>query len=205
MPIITSIKPQKTRKRVSVYLDGKFGFGIDLESLVRFKLRVEKELTEAEVKKIVKEAEFQKVYAKVLRFASLRPRSEKEFRQWLRKYKVHKSLYRELFRKLKRLDFLNDRKFSFWWVGQRMDFRPKSKRMLYYELKNKGIEKDIIDEVISELKIDEVQVALALVEKKKSRWEKMGGFEARKRISDFLARRGFGWDVIKEVVKKQLS
>jgi len=192
MPIITSIKPQKTGKRVSVYLDGEFGFGIDLGSLVRFKLRVEKELTEAEVKEIVKEAEFQKVYVKVLRFASLRPRSEKEFRQWLRKHRVHKSLHRELFRKLKRLDFLNDRKFSFWWVEQRMDFRPKSKRALCYELRNKGIEKDIIDEVISELKIDEVQVALALVKKKKSRWEKMGGFEARKRMSDFLAGEGLG-------------
>ena len=48
MPTITSIKPQRNQKRVNIYLDGKFGFGIDLENLVTLRLRVEQELTEEE-------------------------------------------------------------------------------------------------------------------------------------------------------------
>ena len=73
MPIITSIKPQKNGKRVNIYLDEEFGFGLDLENFVKLGLKVEQKLSEDEVEEIVKKAEFQKVYDKILRFASLRP------------------------------------------------------------------------------------------------------------------------------------
>src|SRR3990170_3150167 len=126
MPIITSIEPQKNNKRVNIYLDGKFGFGLDLENFVKLGLKVEQELSEKEVKEIIKQSEFQKTYDKILRFTSLRPRSEKEFRYWLKKHKVPKSIHEDLFNRLKRLDFLNDKKFAVWWVEQRLQFKFKS-------------------------------------------------------------------------------
>ena len=139
MPTITSIKPQGNGKRVNIYLDNEFGFGLDLENYVKLGLKVREELTEEEVEKIRKEGEFQKTYDKILRFGALRPRSEKEYMDWLRKYKVPQSLHKELFNRLKRLDFLNDRKFATWWIEQRLNFRPKSKRVLIQELRIKGI------------------------------------------------------------------
>jgi regulatory protein len=202
MPTITSIKPQKTKKRVNIYLDGKFGFGIDLENYLKLGLKIEQELTEKEIDEIVKKAEFQKVYDKVLRFASIRPRSEKEFIVWLKKHKVYKSLHKKLFNRLKKLDFLNDEKFAVWWVEQRQQFRPRGKRALRLELRNKGINKEIINEVLEEARVDEYQIAKGLVEKKKRRWEKLESFEARKKMSAFLARKGFGWEVIRSVVKE---
>ena len=45
MPIITAIKSQKKKERVNVYLDDKFGFGIDLENFIKLGLKVEQELT----------------------------------------------------------------------------------------------------------------------------------------------------------------
>ena len=78
MPIITSIKPQKNNKRVNIYLDNEFGFGLDLENFVKFHLKVDQELTDEQITKIVKDAEFQKILDKLLRFAMLRPRSKKE-------------------------------------------------------------------------------------------------------------------------------
>ena len=74
MPAITSIKPQKNGKRVNIYLDGEYGFGLDLENFVKLGLKVEQEFTDEEIEKIIKKAEFQKVYDKILRFGSLRPR-----------------------------------------------------------------------------------------------------------------------------------
>lgn len=182
-------------------MDGKFGFGLDLESFVKLGLKAEQELTEDEIAEILKKAEFQKTYDKILRFASLRPRSEKEFESWFRKHKVHTSLHAKLFGKLKRLDFLNDTKFAVWWVDQRLRFKFKSKRELIAELRIKGINKNIIDDVLYDVKIDEVKMAKKLIEKKKYRWDKLEGFEARKKMSAFLARKGYGWDVVKEAIK----
>jgi len=201
MPAITSVKPQKNKKRINIYLDGKFGFGIDLETFVKYNLKEGQELSEEAVTKIVKEAEFQKIYDKILRFASLRPRSEKEFHDWLVKHKIHKSIHNDIFNRLKRLDFLNDRKFAVWWIEQRQVFRPKSSRVLRQELIQKGVKKDLIEEVLSEAKIDEVTQAKRILEKRKYFWEKFDGFTARKKMSEYLLRKGFDWDVIEKVIK----
>ena len=202
MPIITSIKPQKNKKRVNIYLDDKFGFGLDLENFVKLDLKVEQELTDEQVGKIVKEAEFQKVYDKLLRFSTLRPRSEKELKGWLKKYKVHLSLHNDLFNRLKHLDLLNDNKFAQWWVEQRMEFSPRGKRALIAELRQKGINRDLIIQLVNESISQgyEEKTARKLLQKKKYKWERLQKLEAKKKMSEFLARKGFGWEVIKNAI-----
>jgi regulatory protein len=201
MPIITSLEPQKNKKRVNVYLDGKFGFGIDLENLVRLGLKVEQKLSEGEIEKIIEKVAFQKTYNKLLKFATLRPRSEKEINSWLKKYKVHAALHRNLFIRLKRLGLLDDDKFARWWIEQRMTFRPRGSRALRLELRQKGISRNTIENVLSEVEIDEEKLAKGLLGKKKYKWGKLGKREGRKKMGDFLARRGFGWGVINKVIK----
>ena len=166
MPTVTSIKPQKNQKRVNIYLDDKFGFGLDLENFVKLGLKVGQELTEKQIEEIVKKAEFQKVYDKILR-----------------------------------LEFLDDKKFTVWWIGQRLQFKSKSKKELVQELRIKGIDKEIIDAVLAESKIDEVAMAKKLLKKRKYMWEKLSDFESRKKMSEFLLRKGFNWEVIREVIK----
>lgn len=200
MPQITKIKPQKNKKRVNIYLDGKFGFGLNLESFVKFGLKVEQELSEKKIEKIVKEAEFQKVLEKLLKFATLRPRSEKEIDDWLRKHKVHKSLHKSLFNRLKRLNLVDDLSFTKWWVEQRASFRPRGERALRSELWKKGIAREAVEEVLSEIKIDEEKVARKLLEDKKYKWENLPTLEARKKMSDFLARKGFDWETVKKAI-----
>jgi regulatory protein len=205
VPVITSIKPQKNKRRVNVYLDDKFAFGLDLENYMKLSLKVEQELTEKEVEEIVRKGEFQKTYDKILRFAALRPRSEREYKNWLRKHKVHESLHKKLFEKLIRLDFLDDEKFATWWVDQRNSFRPKSKRILNQELRIKGIGREIIENVLAEAEIDEGKIAKEMLEKKIYRWKNLNDFEARKKMSAFLARKGFGWDIVKKTVNNILT
>jgi len=200
MPTITSIKPQKNQKRVNIHLDGKFGFGLDLENFMKLGLKVEQEISDGEIEEILKKAEFQITLGKLLRFATLRPRSEKEFRNWLRKHKVHLTLHKRLFNRLKRLELFDDKKFAKWWVGQRLQFKFKSKRELEYELKNKGIDRNTIEDVFSEVNIDEEKLAKALLEKKRYRWDKLPKLVAKKKMTEFLGTKGFDWEVIKNVI-----
>jgi regulatory protein len=201
VPIITDLRPQRNKKRINVYLDGRFSFGIDLENLVRLNLKTGEEYSEKEIKEIIKRAEFQKTYDKIVRYSTLRPRSKREVETWLKKYKVHESMHDELFSKLKRLELLNDTEFAKWWVEQRTAFRPRGKRALIAELRQKGIDRYVIDDVLSMADIDEKKMAKELLEKRKYRWERLDKLEARKKKSDFLARKGFGWEIIKQLVK----
>jgi regulatory protein len=205
VPTITSIKPQRIQKRVNIYLDGKFGFGIDLENFLKLKLKIEQELTESEIEGIVKTAEFQKVSDNLLRFATLRPRSEKEIHDWLRRKEVHESIHQKLFDRLNRLDLIDDKKFAVWWVEQRNAFKPKPKRILNIELKIKGIKKEIIDEAVNQNPVNEENIARELLEKRAYKWSKLPFREASQKMSEFLARKGFDWDIIRRVVNGLLN
>ena len=201
MPSITAIKPQKNQKRVNIYLDEKFGFGLDLENLLALGLRVEQVLTDEEVEEIVKKAEFHKTLEKLLNFATIRPRSEKEIKDWFKRKKIHESIWKKLFNRLKDLDLIDDKKFSQWWVEQRLSFRPRGKRIMNYELRMKGIDKKTIDEVLSETEIDEEKIARELLDAKKYKWKGLEESKARQKMSEFLARHGFEWEVVKKVVR----
>lgn len=204
MPLITDIQPQKSKKRVNIYIDGRFSFGIDVENFVRYELKAGKELSQEKIEEIVRKAEFQKVYDKIIAFGTLRPRSEKEFERWLKKHKVHESLHKELFARLQHLELLGDRKFSEWWVTQRSTFKPRSKSALQYELLKKGVDKTIIRDVLRSLVVDEVSLAKELVLKKRRLWENLEKEKAKQKIQMILASKGFGWDVAKKVIGEVL-
>lgn len=200
MPYVTAIKPQKNKKRVNVYLDSKFAFGVDLENLVKFKIKEGAFLDESEIEKVIEASESQKIWDKLLRFVTLRPRSQREIEDWCRKKKVPENLQSKYFQKLERLDLVDDLKFAKFWVEQRLSFRPKSKSILSQELHQKGISKEIVERILSDYRIDEVKQARQLVEKKKIRWANLSPFEFKKKATGFLLRRGYSWEVIKEAL-----
>ncbi len=200
MPIITSIKQQKDKDRVNVYLDDKFGFGIDLDNFVKLNLRVEQELSQVEINKIVSTSEHQKTLDKLLNFVTLRPRSKEEIKIWLRRKKIPEDMHPPLWKTLEKMGFTDDYQFAKWWVDQRLQFRAKSQKALKYELLMKGIDKEIIEKVLGEANIDEESLIKKILEKNKRKWEKLDKKEAKQKMTEYLARLGFGWSLIKKVI-----
>jgi regulatory protein len=201
MPTITSIKPQRNKSRVNVYIDEKFAFGLDMLTFLKFGLKMGTEISQEKIDNILKSGVFQDAYDKILRFASLRPRSEIEFNYWLKKHKIPESLHDAIKEKLKHLDLLDDKKFALWWVEQRINFRPKPKRVLINELKIKGIDKNIIEEVLSETNMDEYQMAKKYIAKRNHTWNKFSGLEKRRKIFSYLIQKGFDLEVIRNIVE----
>lgn len=199
MSVITSIKLQKIKKRVNIYLDGKFGFGLDLENFVKLGLKVGMNLSDEKVIEIAKKSEYQKTFDRILFFAALRPRSEKEVKNWMIRKKISDDLKKTLIEKLRKLDLLDDEKFTKWWIEQRLAFKNKSLKDLNYELVGKGVDKEIIRKVLNEIEIDEEKIARELLERKSYRWRGLGKLDKKRKISEFLARKGFKWSVIKKI------
>jgi regulatory protein len=205
VPIITAITPQKNKKRVNIYLDNKYGFGIDLDNYVLLHLKINQELSEERVSEIVKKAEFQKTLDKLLMFATLRPRSNKEVKDYLKRKKIHDSLHSDLFDQLNHLKLVNDEEFAKWWVDQRNSFRPKPKRILKLELRAKGIDKETVEKILGNSEIDELKIAQGLVEKRNYKWKNLSENEARQKIGQYLMGKGFSWDVVEKVVSKRVK
>jgi regulatory protein len=201
MPVITSIKAQKNQKRVNINIDGVFGFGLDLENFIRLGLKVNQRLTENEVEEIIKKGEFQKCLDKIINFAMVRPRSEREIKDYYRRKKTPESIQEELINRLKKLELLDDIKFAQWWVRQRLEFKNKSKKDITFELRQKGIDSNTIKNILDDSEIDEVKIAKDLIDKKLYKWQKYNEKEKKQKISQYLAGKGFGWNVVNDVLK----
>lgn len=205
MPIITSIKAQKNQKRVNINLDGKFGFGLDLDNFIRLGLKVNQELTQEEIDEIIKRADFQKCLDKTINFTMVRPRSTKEVKDYFRRKEVPESIHEEIFNRLEKLELVNDQKFAKWWVDQRLAFKQKSKKDITFELRQKGIDSNIIKNILDDSDIDEVKIAKELMAKKSYKWQKYDEKVRNQKITQYLAGKGFNWDIIKNVVDINLE
>ena len=198
--VITSIKAQKNQKRVNIYLDNSFGFGLDLENFMKLQLKVNQELTEEEKNEIIKKGELQKCFDKTLRFVMTRPRSLKEVKDYFRRKQVDASLHQVILEKMIKLELLDDQKFAKWWVGQRLEFKHKSKKDITFELRQKGIDTNIIKNVLDDSEIDELKIAKELLEKKSYKWARYDEDVKKQKITQYLAGKGFSWDIISQAV-----
>lgn len=200
MPIITSIKAQKNQKRVNINLDGSFGFGLDLESFMKLQLKVNQELTQDEINEIIKKGELQKCFDKALRFVMTRPRSLKEVKDYFKRKEIDNSLHQNILERLEKLELLDDQKFAKWWVEQRLEFKHKSKKDITFELRQKGIDINIIKNVLDDSEMDELKIAKELVVKKEYKWKRYDEDTRKQKITQYLAGKGFSWDVISNIV-----
>lgn len=201
---ITKIKAQKNKKRVNIYLDGKFAFPLDADNFLKAGLKVGQKLSEKEVEDLIFKNEFQKLLDRALRLISRRPRSEKEVRDYLKKKKSSPTLVEAVIKKLKKVGQIDDSAFASWWVEQRLTFRPRGKFGLTMELRQKGIDKTIIKQMIDE-KFDELPLAKKAVQKKLKTYQNLPREERKQKIAAFLARRGFSWGTIKKVLEEILK
>jgi len=203
MPTITAIEPQKKKKeRFNIFVDGKFAVGLDAETLVKSGLKIGQEISEKEIEKLIFENETNKLMDKALRFLSFRPRSERELRDHLKKKLSKRSIdaIDTVIGRLKHLGYVDDVKFSQWWVEQRQTHSPRGARLIKSELFQKGMAQEVIEEVLSEDEEGEVEQALKAAKKKLRSYQKLNHREFKQKMGQYLARRGFDWEVIKETL-----
>ena len=142
---------------------------------------------------------FEKIFPKAVKFISLRPRSQKEILAYLTKKSSNQKIRDKAFQGLTNLGLIDDQAFVHWWVDQRNTFRPKGKRALMMELRQKGIDRDLGETIVNQ-EVDEKKLAKSLILKKKKFWEKLPLEKQKEKLAGFLARRGFSWATIEALL-----
>lgn len=213
---ITLVEPQKKNtKRFNVYLDGKFAFGADEDTVVNFRLITGKEISSDELEKILFETEVGKLVDRIYGLLSRRNRSEKEVRDYLRQFSFKRKIndkdelselvIEALITKLKQRDLINDTRFATDWVESRG--KSRGLQVLKSELYQKGIDREVIEEVLSDQSSDVNQEAVAeqALGKKMKSFSNLDDKTFKRKATEFLLRRGFSYDIAKQVVEKSLK
>lgn len=143
---------------------------------------------------------FEKFYNRALNFLSFRPRSEKELRDYLKKKKCDDLSIQRIIESLKEHKFLNDEEFVAWWIEQRTIARPKAARTIKFELKQKGISKELIEEAFEKDLSSDLEKAKALIKKRIKRYPDIADKKIYEKLGRFLASKGFDYEIIKEVL-----
>ncbi len=201
--VITAITIQKKNKqRVSVFLDQKFAFSLELEVVLRHHLKVNQTLTQDVMTQLIKEHDFAHWYNAALKLISIRPRAQKEITDYFKKHEVGEQTQIQVLTKLIDRKFIDDAAFARWFVEQRQTFRPKSARVIMWELKQKGVPTALAQQASAGSGVSEYETAISLITKKLPRWGKLPKQQQKQKIHSFLATRGFGWEVISQIFKE---
>lgn len=197
--IITDIKQGvKNPNRVNVYVNGKFALSLDVAQVVDLGVKVGKVLTESELEELRKASEFGKMYQRTLEWVLMRPRSVRETKDYLdRKLRMYlddiSELSQDIIARLISRDYLNDKRFAEFWVENRFVKKGVSQKRLKMELMKKGVEKEIIEEVLSG-RDDEVEIR-KMIERKRAKYDD-------DKLVAYLCRQGFAYDLVRRLVEE---
>ena len=133
-------------------------------------------------------------------YLSYRPRSEGEIRQWLHKRGFAKEVAETAIAKLREQNLIDDFTFAQFWKDNRLSFRPKSKRLIKKELRDKKVAAQIIEQVIKD--IDDEEIAYKLGSRRLPRLVHLDYPDFYRRISSYLAYRGFSYQVIRDTATR---
>ena len=201
MSRITAVRTgRKTGKRVNIFLDSRFAFSLEAEVVVKQGLRVGQELSEDQVAALARTEHHDRCLSAATRFLTYRPRSESELRERLYKRGFGEDGIEVAIARLKNQGFVDDIAFARFWKENRDSFSPRSQWLTGLELKKKGVSADVINEVVRDTDDGDSAYRAAL---DKAHRLPLSDYEIfRRRLGEFLKRRGFSYDVISRTVRR---
>ena len=93
-------------------------------------------------------------FNRAVRYLSLRPRSIHETREYLIKKDFAPNAVKSAIERLIDLRYLNDEDFTRTFIRTRQEYKGRSKYFVKYELKQKGVSEDIIEEISQDAQDD---------------------------------------------------
>lgn len=209
---ITKILRRKTRGRTyQIYIDGARAFELSDDVLAEFGLRVGDEITEKAVEQIVTSEARSRAHRIGINYLSYRPRSSKEVVQHLVRKGFSEDLARRTADHLHKLQLLDDTKFARIFVRDRLSRKPVGRAFLRRALQEKGIAPNVVEQVLRDHISEEDQekaaeeIASRRLRLAKASFDKLAPERRRKRLLEYLLRRGFSNEIAHRTVRSILS
>ncbi len=210
MPQITAMEPQKRRGRLNIFVDGQFVIGVGEAVAADLSLRVGREMTSEKLLEVAGAEEVQKALDNALLLLEVRARAKREIETRLTQKGYEEGVIAQVVAKLIKLELINDAQFAAQWVEAKTRVggnRPVGRRRLSSELYAKGVAKEQIADAVDVVTNDDEMALARAAASKKVRVvpaDREALQKERQKLMGFLQRRGFGWEVVKQVTRESL-
>ncbi|WP_141705306.1 RecX family transcriptional regulator [Vulcanibacillus modesticaldus] len=201
---ITKIEQQiNNKKRYNIYVNDNYAFSVHEDVLISFRLLKGKEIEQEDFQAIIQEEERNKVWQKSLKYISYRPRTELEVKQYLTRQGYAIELIEPIVNKLKDERLLDDKLYAKQFINQRINSNPKGRKLLAYEMKNRGLSDTVIGDTLEEIDDNlEYEMAVKLTEKKLKQLKGQNRTEVQRKLAAYLGRRGFSYNTINRILQE---
>jgi len=198
--IVTAVERQQRRRRVNVFVDGRFALALGLDLAVEADLRPGRSINEDELAGLAQAEARRNARNAAQRLLTYRPRSERELRDRLARKGVAQAVIDETMQELIRQGYVNDEAYARYWRQTRDAFSPRSRRLLQSELRRKGVAAETAEEATAEVEDEDAAYRAA-----SRRLRSLRGLDRqrfRERLGGFLTRRGFSYGVARRVIER---
>ena len=173
-----------------------------MQDILYFKLKEGQEAAEDTIAFIRKNLIYIKAQDTALRFLGYKMRTVQEIRQKLLEKEFAEDVIAQVLAFLEKYGYADDREYCRRYIREKLRLKPKSGYALGLELRQRGVSSRIIEEALAETEIDEASDALRWLEKKsRGQWPPENE-KKKKQLFDFLLRKGYSYDIIKEAFRQ---
>ncbi len=198
---ITKIQPSKKRGFLRIYIDGEFLTSLSEETVFKFSLKEDMEITEQQIPQLSKAVLIRRARERLLYSLDRRLHSQKELREKLaRDYPP--DVIAAAIEELEGLGLVDDEAFARAFCEHRALTLKKGPYAIKKELFFKGVDRQIVDRVVDEFFCDEdseISAARALAQKYSSELDTQKG---RARAFNALIRKGYSFDTANKVIRE---
>jgi regulatory protein len=200
-------KQKKAKQRWNIYVDGEFFCGLYEDTILKYGTHVNEELSEKELRDIKNFDEY--VYGKNIayNFLSYRIRTVSEIKKKLKEKKISEKAIVKVLELLEKQKLTDDAGFARALIEERLRLKPVGRKVLRQKLFEKGVPKQIGEEALEKVfsEVDEKDLALENFKKYYPKIRDKEYYEQKRKVFDFLARKGFDFDVINEILREELK
>lgn len=175
--------------------------------IIKYNLLITKNINETDMEEIIRDNNNYLVYDLALKYISTKMRCEIELREYLKKKNIENNEIEILIKKLKENGFINERLYAKSFISDKVRLSGYGPNKIRNELLNLNINKDIIEEELSNYPKEEILTNLEkLIDKKIKNNKNYGENILRQKIiSDFLNKGYNKEDIVEILNSKNLS
>lgn len=196
--LITAIEPRRKSLR-ALYLDGELAVNIDAQTLLSSRFQVGTEITDEELHELLAASDANRAKEKALYLIAHRDHSKKELVDKIRRTASQEAAEKAADR-MEEIGLIDDRDYARRYASELFQRKYFARKRVEYELKQKGIDPDFIEELLEELEPEPVGQIGALVERKYLR--ALDDERGRRRTVAALQRLGYRWEDIRQALKE---
>ncbi len=206
MPTITDIRTERIKRRRGrvIYFDDESTLTITEETYLRIGLAVGQSIDTVQLHDIELTDGTTRAREQALCLINYRMRTRKELEQRLRQKEWSSEIITQVVNRLEESGIVDDKRFAHMWVDERLRLKPVGLNRLRQELRRKGIDPDTAESALKEYddRDEEVSRAYDLLHRRSNQYAALEPTVAHRRMSGFLARRGFDHGIIYNVVHR---